>query len=793
MRSLPWTLALALTLLSPLNCTALEPAQTPALELYGQLRAFALSGGHVHADHFSMKRDRIRIEWTGDFYPAAAISGKVYGAVFLGQGRLTADPSTSFEKESVQRFLKADVVDTDFSSAVLRFTDDTAALIEKLGGLTPGPSAEAQKLASPLDANLVHETGLNLSARILSAILNQDQPGVFFAEFAGGRKGRFSVLLDHQTRSLQTAFGLNGGEKGVLFQYSGERSGNDIWTAFYDEEDFRAGRVFYSNTFDLVSIPQYRMQIDLREAGRWIRNTAEIEFVGLRDGIQVVPMALNEGLSESYDARLKKGIRVTSASLAEGGTVGVIQDPWDSEVNLVLPHALAKGQRVTVRLQMEGEHSFDTYEGQFHYPVSTETWYPRHGYLSRSRFDLTFLHKEKTLVASVGKRTREEPNGKDMITEWVSEDPVSIVCFAVGPFERHADTLAVGDKKVPVEFYSLPSSYGAVKEDFVVAELTNGLNFFSHLFGDYPYTRLGAVYFPSNFGQGFPTFILLPEEGAASLRHFSFISHEISHQWWGDLVAWRSYRDQWLSEGFAEYSAALYASRRDNPKRALDLVKDMRRVLQQPPVTDTGIAKGKLYEVGPLVMGHRLSSRRSGGAYTALVYNKGGLTLRMLHFLFSDPATGNDDDFYRMMKNFVAANRNQAATTESFFAAASQPFAQTPIGRRYGFTSLDWFVQQWVYETGIPSYRLDYEVQPRPEGGVVVSGTIHQEGVAENWVMPLPIVFDFGGGKAARGTILARGATTPVKIGLPAEPKKVELDPDMWVLTNKAETSRGKQ
>ncbi|MBZ5597075.1 MAG: hypothetical protein LAN83_02025 [Acidobacteriia bacterium] len=717
----------------------------------------------------------------------------MYGAVFIGQGRVMVEPYSSFEKESVQRFLKSDRVDLNFTTAVLRFTDDTYDLLAKLGRANGGVPPEAQKLAAELDPRLVRETGLNLSARILSAIVNGDQPGVFFGEFNGGKRGRFDALLDHQTQALQTAFGINAGEKGLLFQHASVLTGTDVWTAFYDEQDFRNGRVLYADAFDLVSIPEYRMQVDLRDADHWIRNNAELDMIVLRDGPQIIPMALNENLGENYDQRLKKGVRVTGASLSDGGAVGVIQDEWDTGVSLVLPQPLNKGQKVTVKLELQGEHSFATWQSDFHYPLSTETWYPRHGYLSRSRFDLKFLHKQNTLVVSCGQRVREEASGaKDLLTEWVTPDPVALVTFAVGRFERHTDTVTVGDKKIPVEFYSVPSSYGAVDEGFVLAELTNGVNFFSQLFGGYPYSRLGAAYFPSNFGQGFPTLILLPEEGRASLRHFSFISHEISHQWWGDLVAWRSYRDQWLSEGFAEYSAALYASRRDNPKRALDLVKDMRRELQAPPATDTGVGSGKLYEVGPLIMGHRLSSRRSGGAYTALVYSKGALTLRMLHFLFSDPTGGNDDRFYQMMKDFVQANRNGAATTESFFALASQRFVQTPIGQKYGFTDLDWFLQQWVYRTEIPSYRLEYHLEPRPGGGTLFSGTLYQEGVPVDWVMPLPILFDFGDGKGARGTICARGPMSTVKIGLPAEPKKVLLDPDLWVLTSKVSESTAK-
>ena len=43
---------------------------------------------------------------------------------------------------------------------------------------------------------------------------------------------------------------------------------------------------------------------------------------------------------------------------------------------------------------------------------------------------------------------------------------------------------------------------------------------------------------------------------------YSFFAHETAHQWWGHIVLWRSYRDQWLSEGFAEYSGLLYAAKR---------------------------------------------------------------------------------------------------------------------------------------------------------------------------------------------------------------------------------------
>jgi aminopeptidase N len=34
--------------------------------------------------------------------------------------------------------------------------------------------------------------------------------------------------------------------------------------------------------------------------------------------------------------------------------------------------------------------------------------------------------------------------------------------------------------------------------------------------------------------------------------------HEVAHQWWGHIVGWASYHDQWISEGFSDFSASLF-------------------------------------------------------------------------------------------------------------------------------------------------------------------------------------------------------------------------------------------
>ncbi len=108
----------------------------------------------------------------------------------------------------------ADAVESDFSTAVLRFSDDT---FEQLGQ-KPAPAqadANTQKLARDLEARVLKETGANLSARIALSILNQEKPGFFFASFDGGKRGRFALVLDYQTRVPVANFRFEWRREGV--------------------------------------------------------------------------------------------------------------------------------------------------------------------------------------------------------------------------------------------------------------------------------------------------------------------------------------------------------------------------------------------------------------------------------------------------------------------------------------------------------------------------------------------------------------------------------------------------
>ena len=175
----------ATLLIAPVIFAQTNPANAEKA-FYDQIRSFSLGGGSATVSGLVLNRDRAQITFTGTFYFATPVAGHVTGAVFVGDGKFSAQvPPSDFEKENVRRLLHADAVESDFRTAVLRFSDDT---FEQLGQ-KPAPSqadANTQKIAKDLEARVLKETGANLSARIASSILNHEKPGFFFASFDGG-------------------------------------------------------------------------------------------------------------------------------------------------------------------------------------------------------------------------------------------------------------------------------------------------------------------------------------------------------------------------------------------------------------------------------------------------------------------------------------------------------------------------------------------------------------------------------------------------------------------------------
>ncbi|HEX4568156.1 MAG TPA: M1 family aminopeptidase, partial [Vicinamibacterales bacterium] len=165
-----------------------------------------------------------------------------------------------------------------------------------------------------------------------------------------------------------------------------------------------------------------------------------------------------------------------------------------------------------------------------------------------------------------------------------------------------------------------------------------------------------------------------------------FIAHEIAHQWWGQAVGWKNYHEQWLSEGFAQYMAALYAEHERGPETFTTVLRQMRRTaIDYSPQ-------------GPIYLGYRLGHLKGDSrVFRALVYNKGAMVLHMLRRLMGDEA------FFSGLRDFYATWRYRKAGTDDFRQAMEKSGGR-PLGR---------FFDRWIYGDGIPTVRVTSAVEGR--------------------------------------------------------------------------------
>jgi aminopeptidase N len=243
--------------------------------------------------------------------------------------------------------------------------------------------------------------------------------------------------------------------------------------------------------------------------------------------------------------------------------------------------------------------------------------------------------------------------------------------------------------------------------------------------------------------------------------------HEIAHQWWGHTVGWKSYRDQWMSEGFAEFSASLFAQMtRGNDKFKEFWDEQRRRLVESRPATHDR----KPYTVGAVTQGYRLSNAKTGRTYQFLVYPKGAFILHMLRQMMFDSAQGGDKRFIEMMHDFIKTNYNQDVSTEDFKAAVERHMTKEMDIN--GNRRMDWFFDEWVYGTEIPTYKFEYQIN-----GNFFTGRITQSKVSDKFSMRVPVYLDFGDGWVRLGAANMTGNKTVElpKLKLPQTPKKAAL------------------
>ena len=228
--------------------------------------------------------------------------------------------------------------------------------------------------------------------------------------------------------------------------------------------------------------------MDLREVPRRMGYVARIALQSRVANLRAIPFSLGESLPVFQEMRLKKQLRLKGARIG-GQDVTAVQEDWEGGFTVFLPTPLQAGESVTIEVTADGEFiQGSDVIAECHYPLSNTDWLPRHGYLDRATFDLTFRHLRRHKIASIGVRTseRNDETARDaMITTYKMDQPVAFAVFAVGPFTRQTQSVVweAGGTPTPLEFNALPRAAFQMNTDFLLEELNNSVRYFAAMFG----------------------------------------------------------------------------------------------------------------------------------------------------------------------------------------------------------------------------------------------------------------------------------------------------------------------
>ncbi len=210
------------------------------------------------------------------------------------------------------------------------------------------------------------------------------------------------------------------------------------------------------------------------------------------------------------------------------------------------------------------------------------------------------------------------------------------------------------------------------------------LQYFDSLIGPYSYSKLANVQSKTRFGgmenAGNIFYYENSANGKANVENL--VAHEIAHQWFGNSVTEKNWKDIWLSEGFATYLTDLYLERKYGKEKLEERMKmERNKVIRY----NQYIKKPVVYEEKEDLM--KLLNPNS--------YEKGAWVLHMLRKKIGD------DNFFDLLRKYYANYRNKNASTEDFISLAEKISGE----------SLQQFFDHWLYKAGVPELNITYSLK----------------------------------------------------------------------------------
>ncbi len=307
---------------------------------------------------------------------------------------------------------------------------------------------------------------------------------------------------------------------------------------------------------------------------------------------------------------------------------------------------------------------------------------------------------------------------------------------------------------MPVIHYNYPERWNDNRKSQLDKTIPM-LHIFSDKFGEYPFLneKYGHAEFAWSGG--------MEHQTVTSMGSFGeyIVAHELSHQWFGDMITCKDWHHIWLNEGFATYSECIYA------ENYYDFDAYMNRIISKmgSPGQSWSAkgAVGSIYVQDISTVWSIFNSARS--------YEKGAIVLHMLRGVVGDAL------FFDIWKTYAAdpAVKHGVAVTEDFQAIAEQVSGM----------DLEYFFSEWIYGENYPRYHFNWTSSEISPGNFEVALTIEQE-INSNpsfFTMPIQVKVTHASGDTLIN-LFNDQQIQQFNFTFSQQPLDISIDPNLWIL-----------
>ena len=629
------------------------------------------------------------------------------GMVLLGRGVMRFSPSPETERGQLRIFAGSETLTAAFDAAYVRLHPSDYANKVSTVSLTPArPTPRQVRRAQEIFAR-ESQNSYSLDLRDLSGepwyLL--PQPGELLAEIPTRRHGELTYSRSITQAEDVTLFDRER-RRTIALYTSAERAG--VLDRAYSDDDYR--------DYDVLD---YNIEANVAPDRAFLEGRARLRLRVRAPILSALTLRLADSLSITGIASPEYG-RLLHLRIRNQNSV-IVNLPAalerDTEMTLIVAYSgRIEPQNVEDELVQNGETVEDPFvSAEPNFLLSNRSyWYPQNPIADYATATLRITVPEGFGCVATGRlRGSSDVTLRDLLslTEgkayvFTATDPLRYLALVVSRFVRVADSMidlvdseeAGRPQSVEIAVEANPRQQGRGRA--LMGEVEGIVRFYAGLVGDAPYTSATVALveheLPGGHSPGYFAVLNSPLPGSratwrddpAAFSSFPefFVAHELAHQWWGQAVGWRNYHEQWLSEGFAQYFAALYA--RD--ARGERVFNDMLRQFRKWALAES--------DEGPVYLGYRLGHIKSQPrVFRALVYNKGAAVLHMLRRLVGD------ETFFAAIRRFYMEQKFQKAGTDdlrrAFEAEAGRP--------------LERFFDRWIYGAAIPRVRYTKTITPQ--------------------------------------------------------------------------------